>query len=122
MKLYRLVAALCLISMTVPASAQINPFRSNRSGGVLSATDLDLLGGSIERLNRNPKLEAGAKDEWSNPATGSHGSTEVTRVFIDNKRPCHAMHHEVFAQGGATSRGYDLTWCRAPDGKWKIKS
>jgi surface antigen len=106
----------------VPAEAQINPFRSNRSEGMLSATDLDLLGGSINRLNRDPKLEVGAKSEWSNPATGSHGSSEVTRVFNEGKRPCHAMHHEIFAQGRTSSRGYDITWCRAPDGQWKIKT
>jgi surface antigen len=121
-RLIQIVAALVLVASADPAGAQINPFRSDRQGAKLSSTDLDLLGASINSLNRNPKVEVGTKEEWANPATGSHGSSEVTRVFSDAKRPCHSMHHDVFAEGRTPSRGYDLTWCRASDGKWKIKS
>jgi hypothetical protein len=120
--LWLLCAGLSLVLSSVPASAQINPFKSDRSGATLSATDLDLLGASIGRLNRNPKLEVGAEEEWSNPATGSHGSSAVTRIFMDGHRPCHAIHHEVSAQGRTPPRNYDLTWCRSTDGNWKIKS
>jgi hypothetical protein len=41
---------------------------------------------------------------------------------MSDGRPCHAMHHEVYAQGITPPNSYDLTWCRANDGKWKIKS
>lgn len=104
------------------ANAQINPFRSDRAGPTLSTTDLNRLNDSINRLNRTPKLEVGAEDQWSNPATGSHGSSAVTRIFTDGGRPCHAMRHEVYARGRTPPRSYNLTWCRADDGKWKIKS
>jgi surface antigen len=88
----------------------------------LSATDLDLLGDSIRRLNTNPQLQVGARDDWSNPATGSHGTSEVTKIFTSGKLRCHAMHHEISPQGHTPFTPYDVTWCRASDGKWKIKS
>ena len=115
-------AGLILIFASTAANAQINPFKSSRTGPTLSATDLDLLGDSISRLNRTPTLAVGAEDQWSNPATGSHGSSAVTRIFMDGRRPCHAMHHELYAQGATQPRNYDLTWCRTSDGQWKIKS
>jgi hypothetical protein len=113
---------LCFGLMASQAYAQINPFRSNRTGPTLSATDLDLLGDSISKLNTTPQLQVGAKDDWSNPATGSQGTNEVTKIFTAGKLPCHAMHHDVSAEGRTPVRTYDLTWCRASDGKWKIKS
>ncbi len=117
-----LSAALSLVFASGPANAQINPFRSDRTGPTLTKTDLNLLGKSIDRLNRTPKLDVGAEDQWSNSATGNHGSSSVTKIFSDGDRPCHAMHHEIYARGDTPPRSYDLTWCRADDGKWKIKS
>ena len=117
-----LPTTLCCGLMASQADAQINPFKSNRTGPTLSATDLDLLGDSVRRLNTNPQLQVGAHDDWSNPATGSHGTSEVTKIFMSGKRPCHAMHHEISPQGRTPLTPYDLTWCLASDGKWKIKS
>ena len=117
-----LLAGLCLVSIGVSATAQINPFRGNRWESTLSATDLDLQGNSINQLNRKPNLEVGAVESWSNPATGSYGSSKVTRIFVDAKRPCHEIHHEVAAQGRTPPRTYELTWCRISNGQWKIKS
>jgi surface antigen len=116
------LAAFIVLSLAVPATAQINPFRSNRNGPTLSATDLDLLGASVNRLNQKQDLQVGAEEKWSNPATGSYGSSTVSRIFTKGKLPCHAMHHEVFAQGREPSRTYDLTWCRVANGQWKIAS
>ena len=120
--LHILLSALIFAATAVPASAQINPFRSNRNGPTLSGTDLDLMGASINHLNRTANLAVGAEDKWSNPATGSYGSSVVNRIFTSGKLPCHALHHEIHAQGTATATPYDLTWCRAPNGQWKIKS
>jgi surface antigen len=111
-----------LVLVTVPAMAQINPFRNNRTGVSLSSTDFDLLGASINKLNKDPKLAVGAEDQWSNPATGSHGTSKVTRIYASGHMPCHVMHHEVSVQGQTPARGYDLTWCRAPNGQWKVRS
>jgi len=110
------------MSVAVPALAQINPFRSNRWGPTLSATDVELMGDSIAKLNRKPNVEVGAEERWSNPATGSYGTSTITRILVEAKRPCHAMHHEFFAQGQPPPSSYDLTWCRISNGQWKIAS
>jgi hypothetical protein len=117
-----MLAGLCFVSVAVPATAQINPFRSNRSQAPLSETDLDLMGNSINQLNRKPHVEVGAEESWSNPATGSYGSSKVTGIFEQAKRPCHALHHEFFPQGSTPPTTYDLKWCRISNGQWKIAS
>jgi surface antigen len=119
---FGLLVMLGAISFAVPAMAQINPFKNNRTGANLSATDLDLLGSSIDKLNRDPKLATGASEKWSNPATGSYGTSTVTKVFEQGHTPCHTMHHDVFTQGKSPARGYDLTWCRTAKGQWRVKS
>jgi surface antigen len=116
------VAALLLGGSLLPAAAQINPFRGNRAQTMLSATDLQLMGDSITKLNKTPDLQVGSSDQWSNPATGSHGTSSVTRIFTSGGLQCHAMHHDFFAEGKEPSRGYDATWCRTPKGQWKMKS
>jgi hypothetical protein len=116
------IIVLSMIAMALPAMGQINPFRNNRAATPLSATDFDLLGDSIGTLNKDPKLAVGTAEKWDNPATGSHGTSTVTKIFRIGHMPCHAMHHEVFAQGRTPGRTYDLTWCRAPNGQWKVKS
>ena len=117
-----MMLSMALVLTTFSASAQINPFRDNRSGPQLTATDLNLLGDSVLRLNQSPGLEVGSKEPWINPATGSHGTSVVTRIFTSSQRPCHMLHHEFFPLGRATPSNYNLTWCRVADGKWKIKS
>lgn len=116
-------AVLCLgLSMAPPAIAQINPFRSGRTESRLTDKDLDLFKASVSQLNSDPHLTVGAQKDWSNPATGSHGRSVVTRIFSDGQRPCHEMRHEAHPLGRAPAQTYSLTWCRTPDGQWKIKS
>jgi surface antigen len=114
------LATLCFGLLAAPVLAQINPFKDRNAK--LSATDLELFDASVDRLNHEANLAAGAKSEWSNPATASHGLSTVRKVFFDGKYSCHLLGHEIYAEGRETARTYDLTWCRAPDGKWKIKS
>jgi len=110
------------LSIAPPAMGQINPFRSGRSETRLTKSDLELLEASVSQLNRDPRLRVGAQTDWSNPATGSHGRSVVTRIFSDGQRPCHEMRHEAYPLGSAPVRTYSLTWCRTSDGQWKIKS
>ncbi len=127
MKTFQIIgAALLMMSLLMmsatPAMAQINPFRSNKTGPTLSTTDMDLLGASIAKLNGAKDVAVGSKESWSNPATASYGTSEVTRIFRNGKVSCHRVHHEVGAQGRTPPRPYDLTWCRTPAGSWKLKS
>ncbi len=115
------VAALTLIFEIVPATAQINPFRSNRTGPRLSDQDSTLLFQSISKLNNMTPLHAGESNQWSNPATSSSGTNAVEQLLTSNGMPCHRLRHHIVAQGRQPGRTYILTWCRTPQGEWKIK-
>jgi surface antigen len=117
-----LFVGLGLIATAAPAHAQINPFKGNRPGSTFSATDIDLFGDSVRRLNQKSGLQVGDEDKWSNPATGSYGSSSVKRIFTASNHPCHTLHHELYAEGRQPPSNYDITWCRISNGQWKIKS
>jgi len=112
-----------VLAVAIPATAQINPFRSSsKYGPQLSDEDLNRLFASVAQLNAENSIKVGASQGWNNPATGSHGTSVVTRIFDSAGLPCHLLHHEISAQGRIPPGQYDFTWCRAPDGAWKIKS
>jgi hypothetical protein len=117
----RLVAVL-LLAAPLPALAQVGTFWSSRNGPQLSGADFDQMFASITRLNAESSIRIGASEDWSNPSTGSHGTSTVTSIFTSDGLPCHGLHHEIAAQGRMPPRPYDLTWCRTSDGTWKIKS
>jgi hypothetical protein len=117
----RAIAAISLVLHVFPAEAQFTPFLATRARPGLSAADFDLLRESIDRLNREANVAVGSEEQWSNPATGSHGRSVVTRLFTSNQRPCHVLHHDLFPRGVERPDKYDFTWCRVADGSWKIK-
>ena len=116
-----IIAAFMFISAAVPATAQINPFRSNRQGPKLSGDDQTLLFESISKLNTTHPLHAGESNAWSNPKTDSSGTNAVEQILTENGMPCHRLRHHIVAQGREPGRTFVLTWCRTPQGEWKIK-
>jgi hypothetical protein len=119
MRIQLLVPLLLLAAF--PAAAQVNPFWSNRTGPKLTQTDQDKLLSSIDQLNRSTDLHVGSKQSWSDPASGSHGTNSVSRIFQSGGMHCHLLHHEISMKGLARPRAYNLTWCQTPEGAWKIK-
>lgn len=114
-----LMTALLLFA-ALPATAQINPFRSRGTEPGLSETDADMLLSSINRLNRAENVAIGAAESWNNPETGSRGTSSVARIFHRAGMSCHLLHHEIAVRGRTPPRRYDLTWCLMPAGEWKI--
>jgi hypothetical protein len=114
------VAILPLLYAHAPASAQINPFRSGRVEAGLSPQDTDILLSSVNQLNRRTDIAVGTSESWSNPATGSHGTSSVTGLLERSGMACHRIQHEVSARRAKTPRQYDLTWCLTQSGEWKI--
>jgi hypothetical protein len=110
------------LSITSAAVGQINPFKSGPSESRLTDKDLDLFEASVSQLNSDSRLAVGAQKDWANPVTGSHGRSVVTRIFSDGQYLCHEMSHEAYPLGRLPVKTYSLTWCRTPDGQWKIKS
>jgi hypothetical protein len=113
---------ICLDLGASATMAQFTPFLARRAEPGLSATDLDLMRSSIDRLNRNQSVAVGSEEQWANPATGSHGLSTVVRIFTSGHMPCHAVRHVSFPLGRDKAERLDLTWCRVAEGTWKIKS
>lgn len=104
------------------AHAQINPFGSQLNRNGLSDDDFALLSQSGAKLNALPSVAVGQSESWNNPKTTSSGTTTVTRIWQFEAMPCHDLRYAFLASGQPPQRVYDLTWCRTPDGAWKIKS
>jgi surface antigen len=109
-----------LLLLTATAQAQVNPFRGSRQA--LSPEDNRLLFESVARLNAAEPTKIGQSEAWSNPQTNSSGTSTVLRVFHSGSQACHLVRHHIVAAGRSPGRDYRLTWCRTPDGEWKIKS
>ncbi|HET6182709.1 MAG TPA: hypothetical protein VFA03_03835 [Acetobacteraceae bacterium] len=120
MRFSPLVLAGALVFAATPAMAQM--FFAGRPVRGLSQQDADLLAESVQRLNDMPNLAVGAKDSWSDPRTRSGGENVVTAITEDSGTVCHKLRHEFTVRGRQPTRIYNLTWCRQPDGQWKVKS
>ena len=114
------IVSVALVSFATVASAQINPFRSNRTGPTLSVEDNRLLLASIDRLNTAEPVRPGLSENWVNPDSKSSGTSTVVRVFHAQGKPCHLIRHHIVVAGHRPAN-YQLTWCRTSAGEWKIK-
>ena len=115
-----LLAILLTVTVGMPASAQINPFRSGRTEPGLSNEDLDLLIASANQLNNGKNVKVGSSENWRNPSTGSYGNASVTQILNRDGSPCHRLHHEFTPRASNSHRTADLIWCRTFAGEWKI--
>ena len=113
------LAAYLLLSTA--AQAQVIPFGGNFGPG-LSPEDNRLMVESIARLNAAEPSRVGLSESWDNPQTRTSGTSTILRVFHSGGMACHLVRHRIVAAGRARARDYRLTWCRTPDGEWKIKS
>src|SRR5690242_17815278 len=64
------LAGICL---SLPAQAQINPFRGSK-GPPLSNADITALTDATNRLLDRPQLATGGTEPWSNPQSGVSGT------------------------------------------------
>jgi hypothetical protein len=109
-----------LVLAALPAAAQVNPFRGVTA--TLTPADSALLWSSIDQLNQTRDVAAGAKTTWSNPDSGRQGLNIVTGLFTRDGLHCHAVRHELIFTPGKPATVFNLNWCLAPDGRWKIAS
>ena len=112
----------CALLLPWTAQAQVNPFRSNRQGPSLSPEDTQLLFDRVDRLNRAEPAQVGQSETWSNPQTGSSGTSTLRRIFRSGGMTCHLLQNHVLVAGRPAGRDYRLTWCRTSAGEWKIRS
>ena len=122
-RLRRCMSAALVFAILVPAgaTAQVNPFRGSRGPG-LTPEDNQLLFASVARLNAAEPSQVGSSEAWSNPQTGSSGTSTILRVFHSGGMACHLVRHHLVVAGRQPGHNYRLTWCRTPSGEWKIKA
>jgi len=113
--------AACVLLFAAPAQAQVIPFGGNFGPG-LSPEDNRLMVESIARLNAAEPSHVGLSESWSNPQSRTSGSATILRIFHSGGMACHLVRHHIAVAGRARDRDYRLTWCRTPEGEWKIKS
>lgn len=118
-RLTAFAAVSALLSFSTPqATAQINPFRSSRNAAI-SEEDNRLMFDSIDRLNRTKPLHVGQSDSWSNPKTGTSGTSTVQRIYRSHGMPCHLLRHRIVVQNRQPGRTYNINWCQTASGEWK---
>ena len=115
----RLAATALLLGIAVQqAKAQMNPFRSSRNA-TISEEDNRLMFDSIDRLNKTSPLHVGQSEQWSNPKTGTSGSSTVQRIYRSHGMACHLLRHHIVVQKREPGRTYNINWCQTASGEWK---
>lgn len=117
------LAAVALVVGLAPAIAvaQINPFRG-RGAASLTNADMQMLIDASNRLLARPSLKTGISESWKNDQTGASGSVAVKGTSHRRGLLCHALGYQAHSGAGLSPRNTTLTWCKVPDGSWKIAS
>jgi surface antigen len=110
-------AAIAILAMTAPASAQINPFSRYQS---VSGEDLNLIEAASEKLYKTDTPRVGATERWSNPNTGSSGTVTLTQIYQKDGMPCRKLRHRITVQGDTDPMTYIFSRCRVKSGDWKL--
>ena len=118
---YLFAALTACVVLFEATQAQIIPFGGNFGPG-LSPEDNQLLFESVARLNAAEPSRVGLSETWSNPQTGTSGTSTILRVFHSGGMACHLVRHHIVVAGHARARDYRFTSCRMSTGEWKIKA
>ena len=94
----RLIALLIAASLSHPALAQINPFRSGR-GTPLNAADIAALTEATNRLLDRPQLVAGGTETWSNPQSGANGTVTAGNAVQRKGMACRVVRYQTTVPG-----------------------
>nr|WP_294524209.1 hypothetical protein [uncultured Rhodopila sp.] len=113
-----LLACTALVLSAGAASAQINPFPGRDLA--ISDSDLAVIGEVAGGLIGGNVVPTGTQLQWYNGETHRRGTIQVLGSSQQDGRPCHRLRYTLPVRSSAGSRAYDLTWCKMPDGDWKI--
>jgi len=92
-------------------------------GGRLNHHDLKAMAAADQPLLTDDTLALGATREWSNPASGDHGTVQLVKRFEytyeGNKLPCRELRYHTVLANTADPYNYTLNRCKVADGSWK---
>ena len=113
-----LLACTALVLSAGAVSAQVNPFPGRDLA--ISESDLAVIGEVAGGLIGGNVVPTGTKLQWYNGETHRRGTIQVLGSNEQDGRPCRRLRYTLPVKSPAGSRVYDLTWCKMPDGDWKI--
>lgn len=114
--------SICLLSLvgiclSLPAYAQINPFRGSKAPPLNNA-DITALIDATNRLLDRPQLVAGGTETWSNPQSGANGTVTAGNPLQRHGLSCRTVQYLLIVSANS-QRNRTLVWCKTKDG-WKI--
>jgi surface antigen len=118
MKRHLLWLPLIGICLSMPAHAQISPFRGTK-GTPLNSADIAALTDATNRLLDQPDLAVGSTENWSNPQSGGSGTVTAGKPLQRHGLGCRTMQYVVTFPKDTASRNRTLVWCKTQNG-WKI--
>jgi surface antigen len=118
MTIIRCVLIAAAFALTPAATAQNLGFAAEGPLARMNAEDARLLTKNyVEALE---KLPDGHTNAWLNPKTGHSGTATPQKSFERAGRKCRLIEF-TNAAGGLTGRG-EFTFCKQPDGTWRVPS
>jgi surface antigen len=85
----------------------------------LSPDDLERMNAAAARLYEGRSI--GTIERWRNPDSKDAGEVKLLRSFQSNGMECRRIDYTIrFEEHRDRPNHYQLTWCRVPDGTWKI--
>jgi surface antigen len=108
-----------VLSLHMPAVAQINPFRGTKAPPMAKDDQQQMLD-ATQRLNQREHPQVGGTENWNTPT--SSGTVRLDRIYHAGGMACHAVTYDMVAAPKAPRRTYRLNWCRTPSGEWRIHS
>lgn len=109
-------AIVAVLALTAPAHAQF--FLKLADGIGLTNDDYSAMKSQAKTLYRDKTPVEGDKAEWSNPASGAHGWTEVAEF----DGTCVTLRHVLTVDSRNQDFDFNEIRCKADDGRWLIKT
>src|ERR1700722_2705505 len=100
------LAGICL---SLPAYAQVNPFRGSKAPPLNSA-DITALTDATNHLLDRPQLAAGGKETWSNPQSGANGTVTAGNPLQRHGLSCRTVQYLLIFPSDNSQRNRSLVW------------
>jgi hypothetical protein len=106
------------LAASLPAQAQVNPFRSSTRSG-LTNEDIGIMQQAAQELASSPDTTVGSSKPWGNDRTGANGSVTVKSKFKHKGMSCYKVDYQAQSKHWRSPRSTFVSWCKAPQG-WRM--
>ena len=113
----KLAAAILIVAIAVPATAQINPFGRYQR---LTEEDMRLIESASAKLYTSDSPKVGSAERWSNPSSGNAGTVTLSQIFEKDGMPCRKLRHSIMVSGEKEPAIFIFDRCRVASGEWKL--